>query len=146
MLPPTHGNSFIHIEDVDFIVPYDEPLLEYKPSAPDEISERIGKYVAKLVENGSTIQVGYGSIPDAVLSSLKGKKNLGVHTELLTDGIVTLMKEGVITNREKSIHRNKTVASFCLGTKETYDYLDDNPDFEFHPIEYTNNPLIIAPQ
>ncbi|MBC7081254.1 MAG: GNAT family N-acetyltransferase [Thermoplasmatales archaeon] len=143
-MPRTHGNSFIYIEDVDFIVPYDEPLLEYKPSAPDEISERIGKYVAKLVENGSTIQVGYGSIPDAVLSSLKGKKNLGVHTELLTDGIVNLMKEGVITNREKSIHRNKTVASFCLGTKETYDYLDDNPDFEFHPIEYTNNPLIIA--
>jgi len=143
-MPRTHGNSFIHIEDVDFIAPYDEPLLEYKSSAPDEISERIGKYVAKLVENGSTIQVGYGSIPDAVLSSLKGKKNLGVHTELLTDGIVNLMKEGVITNREKSIHRNKTVASFCLGTKETYDYLDDNPDFEFHPIEYTNNPLIIA--
>ncbi|MEM2387880.1 MAG: GNAT family N-acetyltransferase [Candidatus Aenigmatarchaeota archaeon] len=143
-MPRTHGNSFIHIEDVDFIFPYDEPLLEYKSSIPDEISERIGRHVAKLVENGSTIQVGYGSIPDAVLSSLKEKKNLGVHTELLTDGIVKLMKEGVITNKEKTIHRNKTVASFCMGTKETYDYLDDNPDFEFHPIEYTNNPLVIA--
>lgn len=143
-MPRTHGDSFIHIEDVDFIIPYDEPLLEYTSSVPDEISQRIGKYVARLVEDGATIQVGYGSIPDAVLASLKNKKNLGVHTELLTDGVVNLMKEGVITNEEKTIHRGKTVASFCMGTKETYDYLNDNPEFEFHPIEYTNNPLVIA--
>ena len=143
-MPRTHGDSFIHIEDVDYIIPYDEPLLEYTSSAPDEISQRIGKYAARLIEDGSTIQVGYGNIPDAILASLKIRKILGVHTELLTDGIVKLMKEGVITNEEKTIHRGKTVASFCMGTKETYDYLNDNPEFEFHPIEYTNNPLVIA--
>jgi len=143
-MPRIHGDSFIYIEDVDFVIPHNEPLLGYTSSVPDEISQRIGKYVARLVEDGSTIQVGYGSIPDAVLSSLKNKKDLGVHTELLTDGIVKLMEEGIITNKKKTIHREKTVASFCMGTKETYEYLNDNPEFEFHPIEYTNNPLVIA--
>ncbi len=143
-MPRVHGDSFIHIDDIDFIIPYDEPLPEYVASVPDEVSQKIGKYVSRLVEDGATLQVGYGSIPDAVLSSLKNKKDLGIHTELLTDGIVKLMKEGIITNRKKTIHKGKTVASFCMGTKETYEYLNDNPEFEFHPIEYTNNPLIIA--
>ena len=94
-MPRVHGDTFIHIEDVDFILPYDEPLLEYEPNVPDEIAQRIGNYVARIIEDGDTIQVGYGSLPNAILSNLRDKKHLGVHTELLTDGIVDLMKMGV---------------------------------------------------
>ncbi len=143
-MPRVHGDTFIHINHVDFIVPHDEPLLEYKPSVPDDIAHSIGKYVAQIVQNGDTIQVGYGSMPNAILASLKNKKHLGVHTELLSDGIVELMKEGVIDNSKKTQRRGKTVASFCMGEKQTYDYLHDNPAIEFHPIDVTNNPLTIA--
>ncbi len=143
-MPRVLGDSFINIEDVDFVIPYDEELLEYKTDAADEQAKAIGKNIARLVEDGSTIQVGYGNIPDAVVASLRNKKNLGVHTELLTDGVVKLIKEGIVTNSEKTIHRGKTVASFCMGSRETYRFIDNNPEFEFHPIEYTNNPMVIA--
>ena len=143
-MPRVHGEGFIHIEDVDFIVPYDEPLLEYRSEADDEIAQRIGKYVARLVQDGDTIQVGYGSLPNAIISNLEGKKHLGVHSELLTDGIVQLMKKKVIDNTEKTLNRGKSVAAFCMGKKETYEYIHDNPSFEFRTINYTNNPLIIA--
>ena len=143
-MPRVHGDGFINIEDVNYIIPYDEPLLEYEEKAPDEIVGRIGKYVARLIRDGDTIQVGYGSIPNAILSSLKDKQHLGVHTELLTDGIVQLMKQGVIDNSRKTVSRGKTVASFCMGNRETYDYIHDNPGIEFKTIDYTNNPLVIA--
>ena len=143
-MPRVHGDGFIHIEDVDFIVPYDEPLLEYLSEADDEIAQRIGKYVARLVQDGDTIQVGYGSLPNAIISNLEGKKHLGVHSELLTDGIVQLMKKKVIDNTRKTVNRGKTVAAFCMGKKETYEYIHDNPSFEFRAIDYTNNPLVIA--
>jgi acyl-CoA hydrolase/RimJ/RimL family protein N-acetyltransferase len=143
-MPRVHGDGFIHIADVDFIIPYDEPLLEYGSEADDEIAQRIGKYVARLIQDGDTIQVGYGSLPNAILSNLEGKKNLGVHSELLTDGIVELVKKKVIDNTNKSINRGKTVVSFCMGKRETYEYIHDNPSFEFRTIDYTNNPLVIA--
>jgi acyl-CoA hydrolase/GNAT superfamily N-acetyltransferase len=143
-MPRVHGDAFIHIDDVDFIVPYDEPLLEYSTEVEGGVAQRIGKYVSRLIQDGDTIQVGYGSIPNAILSNLLHKKHLGVHTELLSDGIVALMKEGVIDNSEKSINRGKTVATFCMGKKATYDYLHDNPAIEFRTVDYTNNPLIIA--
>ncbi len=143
-MPRVLGESFIHIEDVDYVIPHDEPLLEYETGELDETTDAIGKNVARLVEDGATIQVGYGNIPDAVVASLEGKRELGVHTELLTDGVVELMKQGVVTNEKKSIHRGKAVASFCMGHRETYDYLDNNPEFEFRPIEYTNRPTVIA--
>ena len=143
-MPRVHGETFIHIKDVDFILSYDEPLLEYEEKVSDDIAQRIGKYVARIVEDGDTIQVGYGSIPNAVLSNLKNKEHLGVHSELLTDGMVELMKLGVIDNTKKSLNRGKTVATFCMGRKETYAYIHDNPAIEFRPIDYTNNPLIIA--
>ncbi len=143
-MPRVHGDTFIHIRDVDFIVPCDEPILEYNPLAPDVLVRQIGKYVARIVEDGDTIQVGYGSLPSAILSALEDKKHLGVHTELMSDGIVNLMKRGVIDNSRKTIDRGKTVASFCMGTRETYEYIDDNPSIEFRPIDYTNNPLNIA--
>ncbi len=145
-MPRVHGDAFIHIKDVDFIVPYDEPILEFTTQTSDEISNRIGKYVSLIIQDGDTIQVGYGRMPNAILKHLITKKNLGVHTELLTDGIVELMKAGVITNSEKTMDRGKTIASFCMGTQATYEYIHDNPSIEFKTIDYTNNPLIIAQQ
>jgi acyl-CoA hydrolase/RimJ/RimL family protein N-acetyltransferase len=143
-MPRIHGDGFIHIDKVDFIIPYDEPLLEYHNGADSNVIESIAKYVSRLIRDGDTIQVGYGSIPNAILASLGDKKNLGVHTELISDGIVDLMKKGVVNNSKKNINRGKTIATFCMGNKETYEYLNDNPAIEFRSVEYTNNPLIIA--
>ncbi len=143
-MPRTHGDSFVHLDDVDYLIPRDELLLEYEAEAPDEIAQQIGKYVARLVEDRDTIQVGYGRIPNAILANLGTKRHLGVHTELLSDGIVELMKQGAIDNTEKSLDRNKTVAAFCMGKRTTYEYLSDNPAIEFKPVEYTNNPSIVA--
>jgi len=143
-MPRVHGDTFIHLKDIDYILPYDEPLLEYEANVPGDIAERIGRHVARIVEDGDTIQVGYGSIPNAILAALTNKKNLGVHTELFTEGIAELMKKGVITNTQKSIDRGKTVAAFCMGKQETYTYIHDNPGIEFRTIDYTNNPAAIA--
>jgi acyl-CoA hydrolase len=141
-MPRVHGETFVHIKSVDFIIPYDEPLLGYE-IVPTRLSED-RKHVARIVEDGDTIQVGYGSVPNAILFALRGKKHLGVHTELLSDGIVQLMKEGVVDNSMKSVNRGKAVASFCMGKKETYEYIHDNPSIEFRPIDYTNDPQVIA--
>jgi acyl-CoA hydrolase/ribosomal protein S18 acetylase RimI-like enzyme len=143
-MPRVHGDTFINVADIDFIVPCDEPLLEYDTDLPGNIAERIGKHVARIVEDGDTIQVGYGSIPNAILANLSHKKDLGVHTELFTEGIAALMKQGVITNTRKSIDRGKAVAAFCMGKKETYAFIHDNPAIEFRTIDYTNDPAIIA--
>ena len=143
-MPRVHGDTFMHMNDVDFVLPHDEPLLEYETKVPDEIAQRIGKYVARIIEDGNTIQVGYGSIPNAILTNLRTRKHLGIHTELLSDSVVELMKDGIIDNTKKSIDHGKTVATFCMGKKETYEYIHDNPGIEFRAIDYTNNPLIIA--
>ena len=143
-MPRIHGDTFVNVRNVDYIVPHDEPLLEYKATVPDELSRSIGKYVARIVEDGDTIQVGYGSIPNAVLANLEEKQHIGVHTELVSDGIVDLMRKGVIDNSNKSFDRGRTVATFCMGTKDTYEYIDDNPNFNFRQIDETNNPLLIA--
>jgi len=143
-MPRVHGDTFIHVDEVDFMIPHDEPLLEYETKVPDEIAQRIGKYVGRIINNGDTIQIGYGGIPNAILTNLRTKEHLGVHTELLSDSVVELMKEGVIDNTRKAIDRGKTVATFCMGKKETYEYIHDNPGIEFRAIDYTNNPLIIA--
>ena len=145
-MPRVHGDTFLHIDDIDFLVPYDEPLLEYYPAADTEIAQRIGNYVARLIEDGDTIQVGYGTIPNAVLSNLQGKKHLGIHTELISDGIVELMRKGVVDNSRKTVNRGKTVATFCMGKLSTYEFLHDNPSIDFRSIDYTNNPLLIARQ
>ena len=143
-MPRIPGDGFISVEDVDHLVFCDEPLLEYHDPVPGDIARRIGEYVARIVEDGSTIQVGYGSVPNAVLAGLGDKKHLGVHTELFTDGLADLMKSGVVDNSRKTIDRGKTVASFSMGTAATYEYLDDNPLVEFRSIDYTNSPLVIA--
>jgi RimJ/RimL family protein N-acetyltransferase len=145
-MPRVHGDGFIHIEDVDFIICHDEPLLEYEAVAPDEVAQQIGKHVARIVQDGDTIQVGYGSLPNAILSNFADKSHLGVHSELLTDGVVELMKKGVIDNSQKTINRGKTVVTFCMGHQKTYEYIHDNPGIEFRTIDYTNNPLTISRQ
>lgn len=139
-MPRVHGDGMINIDDVDFMIPKDEPLLEYDNNkTPDDIAQRIGRHAARIVEDGATIQVGYGSIPNAVLSGLENKKHLGLHSELFSDGVADLMKSGAIDNTQKSMDHGKAVASFCMGRKETYDYLDENPSVEFKTIDYTNN-------
>jgi len=143
-VPRVHGDGFINCEEVDYIIPHDEPLLEYLPDPDTEIVQRIGRYVARLVRDGDTLQAGYGSLPGAVLSQLHDKKHLGIHSELLSDGIVELMKLGVVDNSRKTINRGKTIASFCMGSNQSYRYLDDNPAIELRTIDYTNNPLVIS--
>lgn len=145
-MPFVYGDGIINIEDVDFLLPFDEPLLEYRDTVPGDVAQRIGCYVARLVENGSTLQVGYGSVPNAVLANLAGKKHLGLHSELFSDGVAELMKAGALDSTEKSIDRGKAVASFCMGSKETYDYLHNNRAVEFRSIDYTNDLLVVARQ
>jgi acyl-CoA hydrolase/RimJ/RimL family protein N-acetyltransferase len=145
-MPRTLGDGFIHVSDIDYLVPHDEPILEFTfgDDIHNEVTQEIGNYVASLIQDGDTIQVGYGSVPDALLVNLAGKKHLGVHTELIGEGMVELMKMGVIDNSRKTIDRGRTVAAFCMGKQDTYNYLNDNPSIEFKTIDYTNNPLILA--
>ena len=143
-MPRVLGDSFIHINDIDIIVEHDEPLLEAPRPEPDIVSDRIAKYVSELVEDESTLQIGIGSIPDAILSSLADKRDLGIHTELLTEGVVDLVEEGVITCAKKTINRGKIIASFAMGTRRLYDFIDNNPMVEFYESDYVNNPLIIS--
>ena len=143
-MPVVEGDGWIGMDDVDYIIAKDEPLLEYIEDVPGDIAQKIGRYVARIVEDGSTIQVGYGSIPNAIVSSLQGKKHLGVHTELLNDGIAGLMEDGVVDNSQKSINPGKSIATFCMGRRHTFDFLREKSSIEFRTIDYTNNPLIIA--
>jgi len=145
-MPRTLGNSFIHVHDMDFLVPVDVPLLEVKPLEPTDITRGIGEFVAALVDDGSTIELGIGEIPQAVIEFLKGKNDLGIHTEMFTDAIIDMVESGIINGKMKTLDTNKIVASFCLGTKRLYDYIDNNPKFLFHPSEYVNDPFIISQQ
>ncbi len=145
-MPRVHGDGFIHLEDIDYLIPYDEPILEFTKYLNDDVADQIGKYVSRLIQNGDTLQVGYGSTTNTILSNLADKKHLGIHTELFTDGIANLMQKGVIDNSRKTLDRGRSVASFCMGSKETYNYLHNNPMIEFRNIDYTNNPLVIAQQ
>lgn len=149
-MPRTLGNSFIHINKINYIVEYDEPMQELPQIDEDvtpeqlKVYHKIGEYVADLIEDGATLQMGIGAIPDAVLSFLKFKKDLGIHTEMFSDGLIELVESGVINNEQKTIHPGKIIAGFILGTKKSYDFIDNNPIAEFHPQEYVNNPFIIA--
>ncbi len=144
-MPRVHGDSFVHISEFDHLIAYDEEILEYSPPEVDrEVMEKIGHYVARIVEDGDTIQAGYGSVPDGILPCLKDKRHLGIHTELLGDGLVELVEKGVVDNSMKEKNRGKVVASFCMGTRKTYDFIDDNPAVAFKEMDYTNSPLVIA--
>jgi len=143
-MPRVLGDSFIHVNDIDIVVEHDEPILELPRPEKDIVSERIARYVADLVDDGSTLQIGIGSIPDSVLDALMDKKNLGIHTELLTEGVVDLVEEGIVTCAEKTINRGKIIASFAMGTRRLYDFIDNNPMVEFYESDYVNNPVVIS--
>jgi len=149
-MPRGLGNSFIHINKINYIVEHDEQLLELPQVDPNasqdliDVYDSIGKNVADLVEDGSTLQMGIGAIPDSVMKYLRNKNDLGVHTEMFSDGMIELVDEGIITGDKKTLHRGKIIAGFVLGTRKSYDYIDNNPVFEFHPQEYVNDPFIIA--
>jgi acyl-CoA hydrolase/GNAT superfamily N-acetyltransferase len=145
-MPRTHGDSSLHIHEIDVLVPVDEPILEIHEPAVDDQTRQIGEYLASLVENGSTIELGIGRIPQALLGFLHTKKDLGIHTEMITDGVVDLIESGVVNGSRKKVDKGKVVTSFCLGTKKLYDYIHDNPVFAFHPTEYVNNPSVISQQ
>ena len=143
-MPRVHGDTFIDLKNIDYVIHHEEPLLEFSPQVPDEITQQIARHVSQIINDGDTIQLGYGSLPNAILHKMRGKEHLGVHTELLTDSMVELIRAGVIDNSRKSINRGKTVATFCMGTEKTYRFIHDNPSIEFKPVDYTNSPLVIA--
>jgi acyl-CoA hydrolase len=143
-MPRTLGDSFIHVNKLDYIVEVDIPIVELPRVRMTELTSKIGQNVAILIENGSTLQMGIGEIPDAVLHYLEDKKDLGIHTELFSDGVVELVEKGIINNEKKSIHPGKIVAGFMLGTRKLYDFVNNNPIVEMHPTEYVNDPFIIS--
>ncbi len=145
-MPRTRGDCNLHVHDFDYLVPGDLPLLEYVAPDRNDITSKIGEYVAALIDDGSTIEVGIGGISQAVLEYLKGKEDLGVHSEMINDAIIDLVESGVITGACKSVDKRKIVTSFCLGTRRLYDYIDNNPVFSFRPTEYVNDQVVIGRQ
>ncbi len=143
-MPRTLGDSFVHVSRVHRIVEVSEELPELERNRFTEVEYKIGQHVAELVEDGATLQLGIGGIPDAVLESLSSKKDLGVHTEMVSDGIIQLIDAGIITNSKKTLHRGKVIATFVFGSRHLYEYVDNNPYFELHPCSYTNDPFIIS--
>ncbi len=143
-MPRVLGDSFIHVDDIDLLVEHDEQILESPPSQQDIVSERIANHVSELVDDESTLQIGIGRVPDAVLNALDDKNDLGIHTELLTEGVVDLVEKGVITCEKKTVNRGKIIASFAMGTKRLYDFIDNNPMVEFYESDYVNDPHVIS--
>ena len=144
-MPRSLGDCFIHVSRLTHVVEIDRPILELPQSTEvSDVSRAIGKNVADLIENGSTLQMGIGEIPDAVLLFLDEKRDLGIHTEMFSDGVVELFERGVVTGEAKTLHKGKIISSFVLGSKKTFDFLDNNPFVEFHPSDYVNDPFVIA--
>ncbi|HEY7348455.1 MAG TPA: acetyl-CoA hydrolase/transferase C-terminal domain-containing protein [Ktedonobacterales bacterium] len=142
-VPRTHGDSFIHVARLDYAVHWDAPLYTVERPVPDDVQLTIGRHVAGLVEDGATLQLGIGAIPDAVLQALTDRHDLGVHSEMFSDGVFDLVERGVITGTRKSLDRGKIVASFVVGSQRLLDFIDDNPMVELHPSDYTNDTRII---
>lgn len=142
-MPRVHGDNFIHISDIDYLVEHDAPIMELPPPTITDVERKIGSYIASMVNDGDCLQLGIGAIPDAALQFMTDKKDLGIHSEMISDGVMNLMKVGVITNKRKNFHRGKTVVTFLMGTREFYDYVDDNPSFLLYPVDYVNDPRVI---
>jgi acyl-CoA hydrolase len=142
-MPRGHGDGFIHVNQLAAATMVDDPMHEIRITAPDAVEAQIGRYVAELVEDGSTLQMGIGAIPDAVLGQLRSHRNLGVHTEMFSDGLVDLFEAGVVTNAEKRVYTGKTVATFVLGTNKTYNFIDDNPDVAMLDVAFVNDTSVI---
>jgi len=143
-MPRTLGDSFIHVSKLTYIVEVDYPLPNVPQGGFSEVHRKIAQYVAELVPDGATLQLGIGSIPDAVLNALRDKKDLGIHTEMFSDGVVELVEAGVITNELKTLHPGKIVSGFLFGSQSLYEFVHNNPIIEMHPTDYVNDPFVIA--
>lgn len=145
-MPRTLGDSFIHVSRLDYVVPVNYPLAEMQMAEDgiSEVIENIARYIVDLIPDGATMQMGIGAIPDTVLKYLYDKRDLGVHTELFSDGVIDLVDAGVLTSSKKTLHPGKIIAGFVLGTQTLYEWVDDNPLIELHPTEYINDPFVIA--
>jgi len=143
-MPRVLGDSFIHVSRIDKIVEVSEPLPELKKKPFSDVEKKIGGYVADLIDDCSTLQLGIGGIPDAVLAALKDRQDLGIHTEMVSDGVMEAIESGVITGAKKTSHPYKVILTFLLGSKKLYDFADNNPVFEAHPTDYTNHPFVIS--
>ncbi len=144
-MPRTCGESFVHLSEIDHQVWYEEPLVEAVPTIPDRtVAQRIGFYVSELIEDGATLQIGFGRLPYVILGCLDGKKDLGIHTQMITDAFIPLFENGAITNRRKSFLPERTVATLCTGSRKLYDYVNDNPVFYFRSADFVNDPEVVA--
>ena len=143
-MPRTLGDSFVHVSKLDVLIKSDLPILEFSLQPPSPEAQKIGEFIASLVEDGSTLQTGIGEIPGAVMACLAGKNDLGMHTEMFTEAVIPLIENGSMNCRRKTLLPGKIVTSFCFGTRKLYDYIHDNPFFEFRPSEFTNDPFQIA--
>jgi acyl-CoA hydrolase/RimJ/RimL family protein N-acetyltransferase len=145
-MPCTLGDTFLLIDKIDHLVLVETPVIEYQHPPADAVAEKIARYIASIIDDGSTLQIGIGRIPNETLKYLVDKRDLGVHTDVITDSIIPLIEKGIITGAQKSIHRGKIIASYCFGSRRLYDFIDRNPMFSFHPIEYVSNIPLIAQQ
>ena len=143
-IPRTGGKTKIHLNEIDFVFESDKDLFEIQPPVIGETEKKIGKFIADLIPDGATLQLGIGSMPDAILAFLKDKKDLGIHTEMLSDGVIDLIESGVINGKAKNTHKGKIVTTFIMGTKRLYEFVNNHPDVEVYPVDYTNNPYEIA--
>jgi acyl-CoA hydrolase len=142
-MPRTHGDTLVHVNEIDYAVEVDYPLPEHPALPPGDIERAIGRHVAGLVEDGATLQMGIGSIPDAVLAALDGHRDLGIHSEMFSDGVIDLVERGVVSGSAKRTHPGKIVASFLLGTRRLYDFVDDNPQVALVDVAYVNDTAVI---
>lgn len=144
-MPRTYGDSFIHIDQIDYLVPYEEPIVESIPTMPpSDLTRRIGHYVSQLINDGATLQIGFGQLLHSVLPCLDSKKDLGIHTQVITDGLLPLFRQKIITNKRKTLLPGRVVASLCMGSQDLYEYVNSNPMFDFRSSEFVNDPAIIA--
>jgi 4-hydroxybutyrate CoA-transferase len=143
-MPRTYGDSFIHVSDIDAVVESSRPLCELKKPVVTDMHVAIARNVAGLIEDGAVLQTGIGGIPDAVLPFLSDRRDLGIHSELVSDGVIDLIEQGVITGARKNFKPRKIIVGFALGTRRLFEFVDNNPSFEFHPTAYTNDPVFIA--
>ncbi len=143
-MPRILGDSFIHVSQMTHIVEHSHPLPELPRRRITDVEEQIAKHIAPLIPDGATLQLGIGGVPDAVLKEIEGKKDLGIHTEMVSDGVMDAIEKGIITGREKSLHRGKAILTFAFGSHRLYEYLHNNPLFESHPTEYVNDPFIVS--
>ncbi|MDR1091819.1 MAG: 4-hydroxybutyrate CoA-transferase [Prevotella sp.] len=142
-MPFVGGDNFIHVSELDYIVECSQPIFEIPQPNITSVEEAIGNYCAELIEDGSTLQLGIGAIPDAVLNALKKKKDLGIHSEMFSDGVIELVESGVINGRKKTLHQGKMIANFLIGTRNFYDFVHHNPMVELYPVSYVNHPCTI---